>query len=121
MENLTENSAFVRGFNYYQAKAHETSLNTTVGGDSIVYPVLGLCNEVGELAGKIKKIHRDRGGVIGPEQREALKGEASDCLWYLAEICTQLGLTLAEVAAYNLEKLQSRAARGTIQGSGDNR
>lgn len=74
MENLTENSAFVRGFNYYQAKAHETSLNTTVGGDSIVYPVLGLCNEVGELAGKIKKIHRDRGGVIGPEQREALKG-----------------------------------------------
>ena len=108
-------------FDYYQVKAHETSLNTTVGGDSVVYPVLGLCNEAGELAGKIKKIHRDHDGDIGPEQKEALKAELGDILWYLAEACTQLDLTLAEIAAANLHKLTSRAARGTIQGSGDNR
>lgn len=108
-------------FDYYQVKAHETSLNTTVGDDRVVYPVLGLCNETGELAGKVKKIHRDNGGIIGPEQREAFKAELGDCLYYLAEICTQLGMTLAEVAAANLTKVHDRKARGVIQGSGDNR
>ncbi len=30
----------------------------------IVYPTLGLVNEAGEVAGKIKKIFRDKGGRI---------------------------------------------------------
>ena len=87
----------------------------------IVYPTLGLANEAGEVAGKIKKIFRDKGGVIGDAERDALKGELGDVLWYLAQICTELGLSLDEVAAANLEKLASRQERGTIQGDGDTR
>ena len=87
----------------------------------IVYPTLGLANEAGEVAGKIKKIFRDKGGVIGDADRDALKGELGDVLWYLAQICTELGLSLDEVAAANLEKLASRQERGTIQGDGDTR
>ena len=74
---------------------------------SIVYPTLGLTNEAGEVAGKIKKIFRDR------------NGEISDVLWYLTQICTELGLTLEEVAEANLTKLFSRQARGVISGDGD--
>ena len=85
----------------------------------IVYPTLGLANEAGEVAGKIKKIFRDKGGVVGEAERETLKHELGDVLWYLAQICTELDLTLEEVAAANLEKLASRQARGTLYGDGD--
>ena len=87
----------------------------------IVYPTLGLVNEAGEVAGKIKKIFRDRAGVIGDEDRQALKYELGDVLWYLTQICTELNLTLEEVAAANLEKLFSRLDRGRIRGDGDHR
>jgi NTP pyrophosphatase (non-canonical NTP hydrolase) len=86
---------------------------------SIVYPTLGLTNEAGEVAGKIKKIFRDRQGKISEADREALKQELGDVLWYLTQICTELGLTLEEVAEANLTKLFSRQARGVIQGDGD--
>ncbi len=87
----------------------------------IVYPTLGLANEAGEVAGKIKKIFRDRAGVISEEDRQALKYELGDVLWYLTQICTELNLTLEEVAAANLEKLFSRLERGQIRGDGDHR
>ncbi|HEU5103060.1 MAG TPA: nucleoside triphosphate pyrophosphohydrolase family protein [Roseiflexaceae bacterium] len=87
----------------------------------IVYPTLGLANEAGEVAGKIKKIFRDKGGLIEDADRQALKYELGDVLWYLTQICTELDLTLQEVAAANLEKLFSRQARGQIRGEGDER
>lgn len=85
----------------------------------ITYPTLGLVNEAGEVAGKVKKIFRDKGGMISPEDREALKQELGDVLWYLAQIATELGLDLDEVASANLSKLYDRLERGTIRGDGD--
>jgi NTP pyrophosphatase (non-canonical NTP hydrolase) len=78
-------------------------------------------NEAGEVAGKIKKIFRDKDGVISEDDRQALKSELGDVLWYLAQICTELGLTLDEVAEANLEKLFSRLDRNRIRGDGDHR
>jgi NTP pyrophosphatase (non-canonical NTP hydrolase) len=108
----------VEALNDYQRESRRTwSLIHT--DHAIVYPTLGLTNEAGEVAGKIKKIFRDRGGVISAEDREALKHELGDVLWYLAQICTELDLTLEEVASTNLTKLFSRLERGTISGEGD--
>jgi NTP pyrophosphatase (non-canonical NTP hydrolase) len=73
------------------------------------------------VAGKIKKIFRDKGGVIGEAEREALKGELGDVLWYLSQVCTELEISLDEVAESNIEKLYSRLERGKIGGDGDNR
>jgi NTP pyrophosphatase (non-canonical NTP hydrolase) len=87
----------------------------------IVYPTLGLVNEAGEVAGKVKKIFRDRGGEITDADREAITLELGDVLWYLAELCTQLGIGLDDVAAANLDKLAGRAERGTLGGDGDDR
>jgi len=83
--------------------------------------VLGLANEAGEVAGKVKKIFRDKGGVIGEAEREALKAELGDVLWYIAQVCTELEIPLDEVAEANLAKLLDRQARGKIRGDGDNR
>jgi len=73
------------------------------------------------VAGKIKKVFRDKDGLIGGAEREALKAELGDMLWYLAQICTELDISLEEVAEANLAKLLDRQARGKIKGDGDNR
>jgi NTP pyrophosphatase (non-canonical NTP hydrolase) len=107
-------------FNEYQKQSRKTAAYAPIG-HPIIYPTLGLTNEAGEVAGKVKKIFRDRDGVIGEAEREALKAELGDVLWYLAQVATELDLTLDEVAEYNLSKLFSRLERGKIKGDGDNR
>ena len=107
-------------FETYQRESRRT-WNRVQTNHAIIYPTLGLTNEAGEFAGKVKKIFRDKEGVISEEDRQALKHELGDVLWYLTQICTELDLTLAEVAETNLEKLLSRLERGKIQGDGDNR
>ena len=110
----------VENFDSYQRESRKT-WNVIKTDHSIVYPTLGLANETGEVAGKIKKIFRDRNGQITDADREALKSELGDVLWYLTQICTELGLSLEEVAQANITKLFSRLERGAIKGDGDNR
>jgi NTP pyrophosphatase (non-canonical NTP hydrolase) len=107
-------------FNEYQQKSRKTAGYPAIG-HPVIYPTLGLVNEAGEVAGKIKKVFRDKGGQINEETKSALKAELGDVLWYLAQISTELGLSLDEVAEYNLQKLYSRLERGKIRGDGDNR
>ncbi len=107
--------------NDFQVSAHETSHNTMIGGDMLLYPVLGLAGESGELLNKVKKIYRDSGGVYTHADRDAVISEAMDCAWYIAEICTQLGMDMEDAAHTLLSKLNSRQQRGVIGGSGDNR
>ena len=64
---------------------------------------------------------RDRGGVFTPEVVEALRLELGDVLWYVAQLATELGLDLEDIASANLDKLASRAARHVIGGDGDQR
>ena len=108
------------GFEWYQERSADTWSQIETN-HAIVYPTLGLTNEAGEFAGKVKKIFRDKGGVISDADREALKSELGDILWYLTQICTQLDLELADVAHANIIKLSSRKRRGTIGGDGDSR
>ncbi len=107
-------------FNEYQTKSRKTAGYPAIG-HPVIYPTLGLTNEAGEVAGKIKKVFRDQDGQISAETREALKAELGDVLWYLAQVATELDLTLDEIAEYNIKKLYSRLERGKIRGDGDNR
>ena len=107
-------------FTTYQTESRKTA-QAVECHHSIAYPTLGLVNEAGEFAGKIKKIFRDKNGIISEQDRQALKGELGDVLWYLTQLCTELNLTLEEVAAANIKKLFSRLERGKISGDGDER
>ena len=107
-------------FTDYQTKSRATAKYPVIG-HGVIYPTLGLVNEAGEVAGKIKKVFRDKDGEISAETREALKAELGDVLWYMAQVATELDLTLDEIAEYNIEKLYSRLERGKIRGDGDNR
>ena len=90
-------------------------------GDNLLYPTLGLCGEAGEVAEKVKKMVRDDGGELTAARREALAGELGDVLWYVAQLATEAGLDLDDVADANLAKLRSRQERAVLQGSGDDR
>ncbi|MEP6895503.1 MAG: nucleoside triphosphate pyrophosphohydrolase family protein [Chloroflexota bacterium] len=107
-------------FNDYQTKSRMTAKYPAIGR-AVIYPTLGLVNEAGEVAGKIKKVFRDKDGEINEETKSALKAELGDVLWYLAQVATELDLTLDDIAEYNIAKLMDRLERGKIQGDGDNR
>lgn len=107
-------------FHAYQKDSRRT-WNLVHTDHPLVYPTMGLTNEAGEVAGKVKKIFRDRDGQVSAADRTAIKEELGDVLWYLTQICTELDLTLEEVAAANIDKLASRMERGTIGGEGDQR
>ncbi len=110
----------VSSLNEYQKLSRRTAMEVQTD-HPIVYPTLGLTNEAGEFAGKIKKIFRDKRGVISEEDRQELEKELGDVLWYVAQLATELNLSLEEVASQNLQKLADRQARNQIQGDGDNR
>jgi NTP pyrophosphatase (non-canonical NTP hydrolase) len=88
---------------------------------SYIYPTLGLGDESGEVLGKLKKLLRDRNGILTPEYLDAIKKEIGDVMWYVAMLCTELSLDLKDVCITNINKLDGRLERGTIKGSGDNR
>ena len=107
-------------FNTYQQRSRTTALYPEVGRNPI-YPTLGLCGESGEVADKVKKVIRDRQGHFDPDTRDAIELELGDVLWYVAQLASELGLSLEGIAEANLAKLASRSARDRISGSGDNR
>jgi NTP pyrophosphatase (non-canonical NTP hydrolase) len=117
-----ETTAATLDFDAYQQAAARTRTNAGVSIDHpIVYPTLGLTNEAGEVAGKVKKIFRDHGGVITDADRDALALELGDVLWYLTEICSRLDIRLEDVAARNIAKIADRMSRGVLGGEGDHR
>lgn len=103
----------------YQRMAAKTAIYPTKF--SVFYPALGLAGEAGEIANKVKKIIRDNQGIVTDDARQSLTDEIGDCLWYMAVLCTDLGIDLDKVAETNLEKLGDRQARGKLHGDGDNR
>lgn len=85
------------------------------------YALFGLVGEVGELYGYIAKQIRDTPDTANEEIHTYVKKELGDILWMISAIAVDHGLTLSEVAVGNIQKLSSRAVRGTLQGSGDDR
>lgn len=114
---------FTDSFDDYQAEALATAIYPEAGTGSplaLAYVGLGL-GEAGEVQGKIKKILRDNGGVVTQQAEQDIKSELGDLLWYVAATAREFSIPLSDVANLNLYKLRSRAERGVLGGSGDNR
>lgn len=107
-------------FKEYQKKARKTAIYPN-RGRNFIYPTLGLCGEAGEIAEKIKKVIRDKNGLVDQQTKEEVAKELGDVLWYISTLATELGLNLEKIATQNIEKLYSRKKRGKLKGSGDNR
>ncbi len=69
---------------------------------------LGLTGEAGECSELIKKhVFHDR--LL---DREDLRSELGDVLWYLAMLADACGLRLSDIAASNVDKLRDRYPEG---------
>ncbi len=95
------------GFNEYQKEAYKL-ISEEGKKDLITNGVLGLAGETGECCDIVKK-YKFQGH---PLDTEKLKDELGDVLWYIAETCSGLNITLEEVAQYNLDKLHKRYPKG---------
>ena len=93
--------------NDYQALAQRTS-NNALPSNKIENGILGLSGETGECADLYKK-YMYQGHEF---DRQAMKAELGDVLWYVAEMAAGLGITLEDVAAGNIAKLQKRYPDG---------
>jgi NTP pyrophosphatase (non-canonical NTP hydrolase) len=98
----------------YQYLAHRTA-----NYRHEMYPMMLLHEEAGELSSQFTKVK-----LRGDDKHidvAAAKKELGDCLWSIAEIATQLGFKLSDVAKTNIDKLAGRQRRGTLLGDGDDR
>jgi len=103
----------------YQVRTRDTAVYPRE--HALVYTILGLTNEAGEVAGKLKKLIRGDKLPEGPAWEDVIGDELGDVLWYLARVADELCINLDDIAEKNLQKLESRKARNVLKGSGDNR
>lgn len=111
-------------FNYYQIQCRTTDVGTSAQDclePGWLYYVLGAGGETGEMTEKIKKLFRDKNGIVDDEFRKAVTLEVGDIQWYLARLCDNLGIKFNDVAQMNIDKLQSRQKRNKLHGDGDER
>lgn len=113
--DLQDRMRKVMSFDEYQRMAVGTAIFPKE--KAIYYLPLGIAGEAGEICEKIKKHIRE-----GKElDKNDLKFELGDLLWYISVLANSLEISLSDIAESNIEKLNSRKERGVLQGSGDER
>lgn len=90
----------------YQQRAAESDI---LSPNEFTLPLLGLAGEIGTLATELKKQQRDALGYSG--FRDEVREELGDLLWYAAALARRCDLSLGEVLADNLHKIQERYNR----------
>jgi len=93
--------------NLYQIATGRTD-NHTSGQEALANFGLGIGGEAGEVQDIIKK-HLFHGH---PLDKDKIRGELGDVLWYIARIAEWSGITLDEVAQGNIDKLKRRYPEG---------
>ena len=126
----------------YQKTARDTAIYPHIGSN-LIYTVLGLAGEAGELANKVKKLIRDYNIKMGdtiydmfgkvndaPTKKlrddgmkilDSLPGELGGILWYTAMSSYEIAYPFGLIARDNLRELALRKAKDKIHGSGDAR
>ena len=107
-------------FNQYQLQSREFAVYRNMG-KNLIYTALGLAGETGEFVDNVKKMIRDYDfkegdNTIPDGRRKMAVDELGDCLWYIANCATELGISLDELAVKNINKLTLRKINGKIHG-----
>ena len=89
------------------AELEVTGTNTS----QLLTAALGLCAESGEFTEVVKKIIF-QGKPVNEENLFHLKRELGDIMWYVAQACMGLNVSLDEVIEMNVDKLKARYPGG---------
>lgn len=88
----------------YQKFCARGILPATLEREPIVGFALGLAGEAGEVVDDIKKKYFHGRDIDSQHTIE----ELGDVMWYVANIATQLGVSIEELIEYNVSKLSKR-------------
>lgn len=91
----------------YQKLCKETATDFENRDKELMNWGLGVAGEAGDLAGCIKKIVTHKNN-----QKEGVRENIGDTLWYMAMICNFYGWNLGEVLEENIKKLKERYPDG---------
>jgi NTP pyrophosphatase (non-canonical NTP hydrolase) len=95
-------------FDDYQRAALRTINSALAPDERLLDAAAGLAEEAGEVLGLVRKrVFQQREAA-----RERLVEELGDALWCLTVTADTLGISLGEVAAANVSKLERRHPRG---------
>jgi NTP pyrophosphatase (non-canonical NTP hydrolase) len=112
-------------FGQYDREVVRVSEGYPQAGENVIYPVLAMVGEAGEVAEKVKKLWRNQGKTKGAsyseEEKQAIATELGDVLWYVAAAGREIGVSLEAIALINARKVADRHARGVVKSEGDNR
>lgn len=117
-ETTADEAAINQQFDAYQA--HVTKNITIDVAHKLDFITLGICDEAGEFAGKVKKWVRGD-FALTPETRELMAKELGDIMWYIARAASLLDYKFSDVVRLNNEKLSKRRTENKIRGDGDTR
>ena len=111
---------FVNAVTSQQSKDHEAFVYRVQELEGQGFPSerlltasVGMCAEAGEFTEVVKKIVF-QGKPVNEDNLFHLKRELGDIMWYVAQACTGLDISLDEVLAMNVEKLSARYPDGTF-------
>lgn len=86
----------------------------------LITAALGLSAEAGEFGDLVKKC-LFQGKELNKENKELMVKELGDVMWYLAQGCMALGVTIDEVLWANIDKLEKRYPNGFEVARSENR
>ena len=98
-----ENSVFFERLEYLK--------NKDFPSERLLTASVGMCAEAGEFTEVVKKIVF-QGKEPTEENLFHLKRELGDVMWYVAQACMGLGVSLDEIIEMNVEKLKARYPGG---------
>ena len=114
MLDLYNYQTFVDGVTSEGSKSNDVYMRTiaTLANEGLDVPRLatasiGLSGEIGEFNDIVKKIFF-QGKEYNDENKEKLKSELGDIMWYWAQACMALHLDPYEVLKKNIKKLEAR-------------
>jgi NTP pyrophosphatase (non-canonical NTP hydrolase) len=93
--------------NEYQQATARTDSHTS-HREAVLNFALGIAGEAGEIVDLVKK-RMFHGHAM---DKEKLKGELGDQLWYISRMAARFDITLEEVAQGNIDKLKHRYPDG---------
>ena len=109
---------FVNAVTSLQSKEHEAFVYRVQELEGQGFPSerlltasVGMCAEAGEFTEVVKKIVF-QGKEPTEENLFHLKRELGDVMWYVAQACMGLGVSLDEIIEMNIDKLKARYPGG---------
>lgn len=104
-EASAETDAFIERVN---------ELRPNVDLNRLLTAAIGVSAEGGEFAEIVKKI-TFQGKPYDDASREHMIVELGDVMWYIAQACMSLGVTIDDLVIRNVQKLSARYPEGAFQ------